>query len=149
MFESFSKILGDLYEVRIIKSKRLRHTLSFPFIMSMIVPLVIFDFFLEAYHHICFPLYRIPLIKRENYIRYDRHKLRYLNWLEKIFCAYCAYANGLVHYATIIAGETEKYWCAIKHKKYDGFMPPAHHKDFAEYGDAKGFRKTQEKFRNR
>lgn len=149
MLDSFSRILNDFYEVKIIKSKRLRHALGFPFIMMMIVPLVIFDFFLEIYHHICFPLYRIPLIKRENYIRLDRHKLQYLNWAEKIFCAYCGYANGLVYYGMVIAGETEKYWCAIKHKKYEGFVAPPHHKDFAEYGDEQGFHETQDKFRNK
>lgn len=149
MLNSFNKIITDFYEMEIIKSRRLRHFLSFPFIMVMIVPLVIFDFFLEIYHHICFPFYRIPLVKRENYIKMDRHKLSYLNWMEKIFCAYCGYANGLLNYGFTIAGETEKYWCAIKHQKDPDFVPPPHHKDFAEFGDAKGFRETQAKFRDR
>jgi len=147
MLDSINKLITDLYEVETLKSKRLRHTLSFPFIMMMIVPLVFFDFFLEIYHRICFPLYRIPLVERGKYIRYDRHKLNYLNWLEKIFCAYCGYANGLVHYGMVIAGETEKYWCAIKHQKNDGFVEPPHHKEFAEFGDEKKFREIQTKFR--
>lgn len=124
----------------------IRNFITWPFICGMIVPIVIFDFFLEIYHHICFQLYGLPLIKRKHYIRIDRHKLQYLSFLDKIFCAYCGYANGLMHYATIIAGETEKYWCAIKHKKGDGFKEPAHHKDFPEYGDEEGHKKYSEKY---
>ena len=117
-----------------------RHTISMPFIYFMILPLVIFDLCLEMYHQICFRLYKIPIVKRSQYIKIDRHKLAYLIWYEKIYCAYCGYANGLMHYASIIAGETEKYWCGIKHGKDPNFTPPEHHKDFLEYGDEKGYR---------
>ena len=67
-----------------------RNALSTPFIWAMIVPAVILDVFLEIYHHICFPLYGIPMVKRSQYIRVtDRAKLPYLKWYEKINCAYC------------------------------------------------------------
>ena len=123
----------------------LRHIVSFPFIWGMLLPLLIFDICLEIYHQICFRLYRIPLVKRSNYIKIDRHKLKYLTWYEKINCAYCGYANGWVHYATIIAAKTEKYWCGIKHEKDPNFIPPAHHKDFLEYNDEKSFKGTFKK----
>ena len=113
----------------------LRHSLSVPFIFGMVLPLVILDISIEIYHHVCFRLYKIPLVKRADYIRIDRHKLKYLSLFEKISCAYCGYGNGLLHYATIIAGDTETYWCGIKHKKYEGFVEPAHHKDFLEYNN--------------
>ena len=58
-----------------------------------------------------------------------------------MWCAYCGYANGLMAYAVVIAGKTEKYWCGIKHKKYQNFHEPAHHKDFTEYGDEESYRK--------
>lgn len=134
-------------EIELFKSTRLRHFLAAPFIMAMIMPLVIFDFFLEMYHRICFPLYRIPIIRRENYIKYGRQKLPYLSPLEKIFCAYCSYANGLIHYAQKIAADTETYWCAIKYKKQASFIEPAHHKDFAEYGDEQEYRKLKKQIR--
>ena len=118
----------------------LRHLISDPFIYMMIIPLIILDIFMTIYHEICFRLYRIPLIKRSEYIKIDRHKLKYLNWLDKIGCVYCGYANGLVHYALVIAGETEKYWCGIKHQKNDNFKEPPHHQDFSEYGDEKSFK---------
>ena len=117
-----------------------QHTLAFPFIVSMIVPLVIFDLCMELYHHICFPLYGIALVPRSDYIKIDRHKLSYLNWLQKIFCAYCGYANGMMHYSFTIAGQTEKYWCGIKHQQGGGFKAPPHHEQFLAYNDEAGFR---------
>lgn len=118
-----------------------RHFLSIPIIYMMIVPLVAFDIFLEIYHQICFRLYKIPVVKRSNYIKIDRQKLKYLTRWERVNCAYCGYANGLMHYSTTIAGETEKYWCGIKHAKDPNFIPPEHHKDFMEYGDATAYKK--------
>lgn len=118
-----------------------RHTLSFPFIIIQIVPIVFFDLFIEIYHHLCFPLYGIPLVIREKYIKIDRYKLSYLTPMEKVFCAYCGYANGFLRYAAAIASATEKYWCAIKHARTPGFIEPIHHNEFAEYGDESGYQK--------
>lgn len=68
----------------------------------------------------------------------DRHKLSYLKPVEKINCVYCGYANGIAAYATKIVGETEAYWCGIKHKRE---VHQAHQKNFAKYGDEKDFKK--------
>jgi hypothetical protein len=118
-----------------------RHLLNAPFIWILIVPLVICDFFGELYHQIGFRLCGIPLVKRSQYVKIDRHKLKYLNLLEKVGCVYCGYANGFLAYASEIAARTEKYWCGIKHKKYKDFVEPKHHKDFVKYGDEKAFKK--------
>jgi len=118
-----------------------RHLISMPVIYFMIIPLVLFDICLEIYHQICFRLYKIPIVRRSQYIKIDRHKLKYLTRWEKLNCAYCGYANGLMHYASVIAGETEKYWCGIKHQKDPNFIPPEHHKDFLEYGDEESYNK--------
>lgn len=128
-------------EYKKYNNRRLRHWLSFPFIWMMIFPLIILDFFMEIYHRICFPLYGIKVIKRKNYIRIDRYKLSYLKWYDKINCAYCGYANGLLNYATKIAGETEKYWCGIRHSPSKTFIEPEHHKKFLKYGDEKAYKK--------
>ncbi|MFC1623054.1 hypothetical protein ACFL16_01500 [Patescibacteria group bacterium] len=119
--------------------------LSAPFIFSMIIPFVILDFFIEIYHRICFPLYRISYVKRSRYIRIDRHKLAYLNLLDKFYCVYCGYGNGLLHYASIIAGRTEKYWCGIRHKRSEDFVEPAHHKSFLEHGDEESLKSLLKK----
>ncbi len=118
-----------------------QHYLTLPFIYIMIFPLVILDIFMAIYHTVCFRLYRLPLLKRSNYIKIDRHKLKYLPWWDKMNCAYCGYANGLAHYFTVMAAETEKYWCGIKHQKDPNFIAPVHHQDFLEYGDEKALEK--------
>ena len=134
------------YNSHLIQLKILRQIMSAPFIYMMIIPLIITDFFLEIYHHICFPLYEIPIVKRSNYIKLDRHRLSYLNWFEKLNCTYCGYANGLISYLTKITGETEKYWCAIKHQKTPNYHEPKHHRDFLEYGDEEQY---QNKYSNK
>ncbi len=120
--------------------RTLRHLLSAPFVYAVIFPLILLDMAVELYHQICFRLYKIPLVERSKYIKIDRHKLKYLSFIEKINCAYCGYANGFFHYASVIAAETEKYWCSIKHQKDPNFIPPEHHKDFLKYGDEKSFK---------
>ncbi len=119
------------------------HLLSIPFIWMMLIPSIILDFFLEVYHHICFPLYGINMVDRGKYIKMDRHKLAYLNWYDKINCSYCAYVNGLFRYASAIAGETERYWCAIKHQQQHGYTEPVHHKEFLPYGDAEAYQELE------
>ena len=98
-----------------------------------------FRYLCEIYHRICFHLYGIKYVKRGEYIRIDRQRLPYLAWWDKINCAYCSYANGLAHYLTVIAAETEKYWCGIKQQEGGGFKPPAHHAEFVPYGDKQAF----------
>jgi hypothetical protein len=121
------------------KTHRLGQFISLPIIWSLAVPFIIADIWTEIYHRICFPLYGLKCIKRSNYIKIDRHRLEYLNFWQKIGCAYCGYANGLVTYWVAIYAETERYWCGIMHKNSPGFNPPAHHKDFPEYGNKKAF----------
>ncbi|MFC1656648.1 hypothetical protein ACFL14_01625 [Patescibacteria group bacterium] len=103
-------------------------------IYSVFIPLVILDIWMELYHRSCFPVYDIPVIKRSNYIKIDRHKLSQLNFIQKLGCIYCGYGNGLVAYWTKIIAETENYWCPIQHKEDGEFIAPAHHKSFDKYG---------------
>jgi len=121
----------------------LKYLLSIPFIWAVLFPAMILDLFVEVYHRICFPLYGIPTAKRSNYIKIDRNKLSYLNIVDKVNCTYCGYGNGLAAYFVRIAGDTEKYLCGIKHKKYKNFEEPKHHKSFLEYGDEKNFKEIK------
>ena len=114
--------------------------LTAPVIYSLIVPLVLLDLFVSAYQAVCFPAYGLEKVKRSEYLIFDRGHLAYLNALEKLNCAYCAYANGLIAYVREIAGRTEAYWCPIKHaKKTTG----AHgqYMNFVAFGDAEAYRK--------
>jgi len=126
-------------EYKRYRGRKLRHFISFPFIASIIIPLVLIDLWTEIYHRVCFKLYKIPYINRSEYIKIDRHKLPYLSWFSKIACAYCGYANGLAAYLVAVAGATEKYWCGIKHQKLKNFHQPYHHQNFLEYGNQQQF----------
>jgi hypothetical protein len=45
----------------------------------------------------------------------DRHRLGYLNPVQKLNCVFCGYGNGVIAYAREITARTEQYWCPIKH----------------------------------
>jgi hypothetical protein len=105
-------------------------------IWLMVIPVFFCDICLELYHRLAFPIYGIQYVKRSQYIRiWDRGKLPYLTWYEKIGCMYCGYVNGWLHYASVIAGRTENYFCAIAHLEERGYVQSEHEKSFAKYGD--------------
>ena len=54
---------------------------------------------------------------------------------------YCGYANGWFHYASVIAGKTESYFCAIAHLEVRGYIPTEHEKSFVKYGDEAALRR--------
>lgn len=111
-----------------------------PFIYAVIVPLVLLDLLVTAYQAVCFPAYGIPKVRRGDYLVFDRHHLAYLNAIEKLNCAYCSYANGLIAYVGEIAGRTEQYWCPIKHARR---VAGAHryYAKFEDYGDAEAYQR--------
>jgi len=100
-----------------LRKSELRNIVSAPFIYAMIVPFVMLDVFLFIYQSVCFPLYRIPKVRRSNYVVVDRHHLGYLNVIEKVNCMFCGYADGLLSYTRQIVSRTEMYWCPIKHAR--------------------------------
>ena len=114
--------------------------LAAPIIYSMIVPIGLLDAWITVYQWLCFPLFGIRKVLRRDYIVIDRHKLAYLNGIEKLNCAYCGYANGVFAYVREIAGRTEAYWCPIKHGRA---TRDAHgqYQRFAAYGDAPGYKR--------
>ena len=115
--------------------------LTAPFIYALIIPLFLLDVCVTIYQAICFPIYRVEKVRRRDYLIFDRRHLPYLNALEKLNCAYCSYANGLVAYVGEIAARTEAYWCPIKHAR-KLINSHAHYPDFAEFGDARAYRQT-------
>ena len=110
-----------------------------PVIYSLIVAFVVLDLWVSLYQAICFRVYGIPQVRRRDYLVFDRKSLAYLNAMEKLNCAYCSYANGVIAYVREVAARTEQYWCPIKqarrvigtHARYAGF---------SEYGDAEHYR---------
>ena len=120
--------------------------LTAPIIYAGFVPMLLLDLFLLVYQAICFPVYRIPRVRRSEYVNLDRGDLPYLNAVEKFNCFYCGYANGLASYFREIAARTEQYWCPIKHARR---IEAAHSRypGFFEYGDAESYRLGLERLR--
>jgi len=113
-----------------------------PLLWTLIIPLVVLDIRIEIYHRILFPLYKLPYVKRSDYIQImDRARLPYLTIIQKINCIYCGYANGIVRYWVQIAWQTEHYRCGIQHQKRKDFVVEEHQKDFAKYADKNDFLK--------
>jgi hypothetical protein len=112
-----------------------------PFIYGMIIPALFLDACLFVYQQTALRLYKIPLVKRSDYIQFDRKHLSYLNIMQKINCLYCSYVNGLFQYAVEIAGRTEKYWCPIKAARRKA---GSHNWEqyFADYGNPEEFKKV-------
>jgi len=120
--------------------------LTAPVIYAGIVPFLLLDLFVSVYQAVCFPIYGIAKVKRSDYLVFDRHHLAYLNALEKLNCAYCSYANGLIAYVREIAARTEQYWCPIKHARRV-IGSHARYALFDDYGHAEGYQQRLEDLR--
>lgn len=117
-----------------------------PVIWFCLLPAVFLDVMVTVYQAICFPVYKIPKVKRSEYIVIDRHALKYLNLIERANCTYCGYFNGLIAYVQEIAARTEQYWCPIKHARKIASIHSRYPK-FVDFGDAEGFRKRIDEIR--
>ena len=120
--------------------------LTAPVIYAGILPFLLLDLFVSLYQAVCFPIYGIAKIRRADYLVFDRHHLAYLNALEKLNCAYCSYANGLIAYTREIAARTEQYWCPIKHARRV-IGTHARYALFDDYGDAENYQAQLAKLR--
>jgi hypothetical protein len=114
--------------------------LTVPIIWFCIFPALFLDLVVSIFQFICFKVYKIPDVKRSDYIVIDRQSLRYLNPIEKINCVYCGYFTGLISYVQEIAARTEQYWCPIKHARKLGTIHSRYHK-FMDYGDHHDYQK--------
>ena len=125
-----------------------RHLAVAPVIYGMVIPFALIDLSLSIYQQLCFRAWGIARVARRDYIVLDRHRLSYLNAIEKLNCLYCSYANGVLGYAREIAGRTEHFWCPIRHAtQIRG--PHARYKAFVDYGDAAGYRARLDELRAR
>jgi len=122
-----------------ISDAPLKHIISAPFVWICIIPTLLMDVTISFYQAVCFPIYNIPKVKRQDYIFFDRQYLQYLNLIEKINCAYCSYVNGLIAYLQEIAARTEQFWCPIKHARHIKTLHSRYQR-FVSYGDAQTYR---------
>ena len=131
---------------RFLSRSSLGTIITAPVIYSLIIPMVIIDVWASLYQAICFRVYRVPRVRRSDYILFDRRNLSYLNLIETLNCLYCGYANGVVAYVREISSRTEQYWCPIKHALK---VVDPHHRyyTFLEYGDADDYRARLDRLR--
>ncbi len=124
---------------RFLLKSRLLVVLTSPVIYLGWIPFLLMDLFVTLYQAICFPVYRIPKVRRSDYLVFDREGLPYLNLIEKLNCFYCSYANGIAAYTRAVAARTEQYWCPIKHARR---VHNAHgrYPQFFDYGDGEALR---------
>jgi hypothetical protein len=143
--------LETLTEHRLLKTPLWKHIrgarplviLSVPLIYACAIPFALLDLSVTIYQAFCFPIFRIPKVRRQDYLIFDRGRLAYLNAIEKVGCVYCSYANGLLAYIAEIAARTEQRFCPIQHahspaqlhSRYPHFLP---------YGDARVYRARSE-----
>jgi len=117
-----------------------------PVIYGMVIPAVILDVSLFLYKTVVGKVFKIKFAGRDEYIVFDRQYLGYLNSIEKFNCMYCSYFNGLMHYATAIAGRTELYFCPIRHAKKIAYEHPFHDK-FFNYADGEAYQERLKELR--
>jgi len=118
-----------------------------PAVYGLIVPLVLLDLGVTIFQLVCFTAWGIARIKRSDYVILDRHRLAYLNGIEKLNCVYCGYANGVIAYAREAASRSEQYWCPIKHALRVR-SPHPRYRGIVDYGDAEGFRAQLDRLRD-
>ncbi|HEU4891342.1 MAG TPA: hypothetical protein VFT47_07315, partial [Vicinamibacterales bacterium] len=107
-------------------------------IYSLILPLALLDLWVTLYQGVCFPAYRMARVRRGRFMTFDRHRLSYLNGIEKINCTFCSYANGVLAYTHEVAARTEQYWCPIKHRRRIAGAH-RHYAGFFAFGDERGY----------
>ncbi len=133
--------------LRWLRQSQPRNILTAPFIYSVFIPLVLIDIWVSLYQAICFPLYRVPKVRRSMYVIVDRHQLSYLNSIEKLNCTYCGYAGGVIAYVREIAARTEQYWCPIKHAQKI-IEPHRRYARFADYGEGENIHSVMKELRS-
>lgn len=129
-----------------LRESRWPVALTAPLIYLGVLPFALLDLFITLYQRGCFPIYGIPCVRRADHLVFDRAELPYLNWIERLNCLYCSYANGVAAYARQVAARTEQYWCPIKHARRM-LQPHERYLGFFEYGDVAAYRAGLERLR--
>ncbi len=79
----------------------------------VIVPMFLSAWFLSPLY---FWFYRETPISPKPFFKFDRHKVKYLSFWDKVGCEYCELANGTLQWMLAITNEIERRWCPIKNE---------------------------------
>src|SRR5688500_16133577 len=88
-------------------------TTTLPVIYALLIPFVLLDVGVQIYQWLIFPLLGITRVRRRDYFVLDRHRLPYLDVLQKANCLYCGYATGVLVFVREVTARTEQFWCPI------------------------------------
>ena len=101
---------------RFLLRSRLLVILSAPVIYAGWIPFLLIDLFVTTYQAICFPIYRIPKVKRSDYlVRPCRSALPERHRKIQLFLLFIRQWRAA--YFREVAARTEQYWCPIKHAR--------------------------------
>jgi hypothetical protein len=125
--------------IEFLRTSPLATVIVAPAVYALVVPLALLDLGVYVFQLVCFSAWGVERIERSDYVIFDRHRLAYLNAIEKLNCVYCSYANGVIAYAREAASRSEQYWCPIKHALRVR-SPHPRYRGFVDYGDGAGFR---------
>lgn len=126
--------------VAFLQGSRPLNLVTIPVIYSLLVPFALLDLWVTLFQWTCFPIFGIATVRHGPYIVIDRHRLPYLNAIEKANCFYCSYATGVLGYVREVAARTEQYWCPIRHHRRLR-APHRRYRRFFKYGDAAAYRR--------
>ncbi len=135
--------------MKVFNKRNALHLITVPFIWLPFIPTLFVHALMALYQVIAFPIYGIEKVRLRDYVNLDRRKLSYINPIDKLNCAYCAYANGVFMYFTEIAHRTEYYWCGVKHNNQPDNPAFAYQEKFAPYGDKNSYEKILRETRHR
>jgi len=107
------------------RNAELRNVVTAPIIYPVLLPLLLLDLAVGVYQVLCFARYGIGRVGRREHLACDGPRRACRNPIEKIHCACCSNANGLMACARELVGRTEPYGCPIQHaRRIDPARPP-------------------------
>lgn len=127
--------------LRALRETRLGGLVTAPVIYGMVVPFLFLDICVTIYQHICLRVYGVPRVRRSEHVVIDRGHLPHMSFRERLNCAYCDYAQGVLDYAGEVVSRTEHFWCPIKHGRTVTRHEPPYYKDYIPYEDTAHFDK--------
>lgn len=133
----------------VFNKRNFLHLITVPFIWVPFIPTLLVHALMALYQFVSFPIYGLEKVRLRDYLNFDRRKLKYIKGIDKINCAYCAYANAVFTYFSEIAHRTEFYWCGVKHRDQPENPAFAYQEKFAPYGDKKSYEKHLDSTRRR
>lgn len=70
--------------------------------------------FMHIFNKLYFWLHFEKSIPPKEFFHFDRHQVKHLNFIDKLACEYCEWANGTLQWTIEVANKAEEWFCPIK-----------------------------------